>query len=188
VLGAAPTRRWRPVDPVDPPVAVRTRRHRGPWLARGAAGETVAHRTLFARSDRRRVGLYAVLPATLAGLVGVGAGLLFVTGVPTATLVRTHLRANVLGVLGLTIVGLSYQFYPPAIGTTPGATDRTAFVSIARLAGGLGVEIARLAGGLGVEIAGAFAGTDPLVGVGEAFALLGAGLYAYLLASAFRTA
>jgi len=44
---------------------------------------------------------------------------------------------NVFGLLGLSIVGVVYQFYPPAVAAWPGANDRTALLSIAVFAIGL---------------------------------------------------
>jgi hypothetical protein len=102
-------------------------------------------------------------------------GLSFAFGHRTPSLVLGHFRLNVLGFLGLTIVGLVYQFYPPAVGVLPGSSDRSALVSIAFLAGGLLISIA----GIG--------GTVPaLERVGEGLALCGAMLYTYLLVGVFR--
>lgn len=101
------------------------------------AAFAVAYARLFLSSDRSRVGLYGPLGGVAAGVVGVGLGLQFaLAGIDTA-LVRAHLRLNVLGLLGLSIAGIIYQFYPPAVGTWPGAGDRLAVSSLAVYAGGL---------------------------------------------------
>ena len=78
-------------------------------------------------------------------------------------LVDAHFRLNVLGFLGLTIVGATYQFYPPTVGTFPGASDRTALAAAALI--GLGL--------LG-ELSGAIAESGTAVTAGRASALAGA--------------
>lgn len=129
---------------------------------------------LFRRSDRRRIGFYGVLAGAVSGVVAVGFGLWFAFEGVSPGFVVGHLRANLLGFLGLTIVGIAYQFYPPAVGAGPGASDRTAIVSIALLAGGLSVQLLALA-----------AGWPPAVTFGEALSLSGAVLYLYLLIAVF---
>jgi hypothetical protein len=153
----------------------------GPLLVAGGVLETVAvlgfattFGTLFARSERDRVGFYGVAAGAVAGVVGVGLGLQFAVVGVDATLVAVHLRGNLLGFLGLTIVGAAYQFYPPAVGTFPGASDRTALASIALVSAGLVVEGASVAAGAGVRTAGQF------------LALGGATVYAYLVLGLFR--
>jgi hypothetical protein len=81
-----------------------------------------------------------------------------------------HLRLNLLGLLGLSIVGVAYQFYPPAVGSHRLASDRTALASIAALAGGLAVR----AGGL-------VADAPPAVAAGEALGTVGAVLFVLLV-------
>ncbi|WP_232703528.1 hypothetical protein [Halobacterium wangiae] len=156
----------------------------GPLFHAGAALEAVAvagfagaYVALYARSDRSRVGFHGVLAGVLSGVVGVLLGLGFATGMlaPTAGRVLAHLRLNVLGLLGLSIVGVTYQFYPPTVGVFPGSDDRTALASILLLAGGLWVE----AGGRLTETGG-------VARLGVALGLVGALAYAYLVASAFR--
>jgi len=154
----------------------------GRWFRAGAAlqalavgGFAVAFWVLYARSDRRRVGFYGVLVATVAGLLAVALGLAFAVDAPTADLVSAHRRLTVLGFLGLTIVGVSYQFYPPGVGTFPGAGGRTALVAIALLFGGLLVETGGLAADVGlVTLAGRAAG------------VAGAATHLFLLAGLFR--
>ncbi|WP_458209270.1 hypothetical protein [Haladaptatus sp. NG-SE-30] len=138
-------------------------------------GFAAAYGTLYYRSDRRRVGFYGVLAGVASGVVAVLLGLSFAFGSIPSSLVTAHFRANLLGFLGLTIVGVAYQFYPPAIGSFPGASDRTAIVSILCLGGGLLVEIVGLVGDL------------PRVTLaGNVLTVLGAGLYAVLLVGLFR--
>ncbi|RBI62073.1 hypothetical protein DMJ13_09250 [halophilic archaeon] len=138
---------------------------RGPWFRTGAVleatavgGFALAYAVLFVRTDRDRVGFYGVLAGTAFGVVGVAVGLWFAFRGVDASLTPAHRRANLLGFLGLTVVGVAYQFYPPAVGRFPGAGDRTALASIAALAGGLGLELLGLAAGAaGVVLAGASA-------------------------------
>jgi len=130
---------------------------------------------LFVRSDRRRVGFYGVLAGTLAGVLAVAAGLALAFGPLDGSLVAAHLRLNLLGFLGLTVVGVSYQFYPPAVGSFPGAGDRTAFLAIGALAGGLALSAA-----------GRLAGSPTVVDAGTAASLTGGFVHLYLLAGLFR--
>jgi hypothetical protein len=101
------------------------------------AAFAVAYGWLFLSTDRSRVGFYGPLGGVAAGLVGVGLGLQFASARIDHTLVGAHLRLNVLGLLGLSIAGVVYQFYPPAVGSWPGAGDRLAFWSLAGYAAGL---------------------------------------------------
>ncbi len=142
----------------------------------GVCGFALAVSLLFRRSGRRRVGLSTVLVAAGFGVLGVGFGLWFAFEAPAAALVRAHLRVNLLGFLGLTVVGLAYQFYPPAVGSLPGASDRTARVSVLALAGGLLAQVGGLVLGL-----------PRATTLGEWLTLCGALCYAYLLLAAFRT-
>ncbi|MEF8841773.1 MAG: hypothetical protein V5A62_09140 [Haloarculaceae archaeon] len=155
---------------------------RGTLFRAGAALEAVAvvgfalvFLVLFARSDRRRVGFYGVFAGVLAGTLAVVAGLALAAGPLDGALVAAHLRLNLLGFLGLTVVGVSYQFYPPAVGTFPGAGDRTALVAIGALAGGLAVGTAGRLGGL-----------PAVVAAGTAVSLVGSAVHLYLLAGLFR--
>jgi hypothetical protein len=154
----------------------------GVWFRLGAILETVAivgfaigYVTLFRRSDRRRVGFYGPLLGAASGVAAVGLGLSFAFGSTDPSLVRAHLRLNLLGLLGLTIVGVSFQFYPPAVGRLPGANDRTALAVIGVMAGGLFLQASGLTAGLAV-----------LTTIGELLALVAAVGYAYLLTAAFR--
>jgi len=116
-----------------------------------------------------------ILGGVVAGAGGIGLGLWFAHDGVNAALVRLHLRLNLLGFLGLTIVGVAYQFYPPAVGSFRGASDRTALASI----------VAILAG-LGIEAAGVLLGVPPLSTLGRAVALGGTGLYAWLVVGLFN--
>ncbi|WP_458189060.1 hypothetical protein [Haladaptatus sp. NG-WS-4] len=149
----------------------------GRWFRVGALAEATAMVgfaaltvTCFARSDRRRVGLYGVVVGSLAGAVAVALGLSFAFGGASAGLLSAHRQLNLLGFLGLTIVGLAFQFYPPTAGTFPGASRQSAALVVATLAGGLAVEVVGLAIGAGA-----------VVTVGIAVSGLGALGYAYLL-------
>ncbi|WP_284438548.1 hypothetical protein [Haloarcula laminariae] len=133
----------------------------GPWFRVGAVAEAtavvgfaVAYLVLFARSDRSRIGFYGVLAGVVAGIAGVGLGLRFAIGGTASALVAVHLRLNVAGFLGLTIVGITYQFYPPAVGTVPGVGDRTALASIGFVSAGLALEAVGLLTGTGLTLLG----------------------------------
>ncbi len=130
---------------------------------------------LFRRTDRQRVGFYGVLAGVGAGVVAVALGLVFAFDTPTGDLVLVHARLNLLGFLGLVIVGVSYQFYPPAVGTFFGANDRTALSVIFLITAGLVVEL----GGALVQHSLAVSG-------GHVLALSGALAHAYLLGRLFH--
>ena len=153
----------------------------GPLLHAGAGleavamvGWAVAFAGLYRATDRDRVGFYGPLLAVLAGLAGVALGLVMAVDAASVALVATHYRLNVLGFLGLTIVGVTYQFYPPTVGRFPGAGDRLALWSM-----GL------VAAGLAVEVAGALAAVGVATTAGRAVSLLGALAYAYLVLGVF---
>lgn len=103
--------------------------------ATAVVGYAGAVTVLFARSDRRRVGLYGVVVGAGLGVVAVGIGLLFAIDGVTAEKVAAHVRLTLLGLLGVTIVGITYQFYPPGVSDVAGVSDRTAVAVI----GGLGI-------------------------------------------------
>lgn len=165
------------------PAVLATHLGSSPWMQVGAlieaaavAGFAIGIGVLFVRSERRRVGFYGVLAGVASGVGGVAIGLSFAFAGVSSALVQLHLRLNLLGFLGLTIIGVAYQFYPPAIGTLPGASDRSALTSI----GFVGV-------GLLAQVAGVFGQSSWMVIVGELVALAGVSLYAYLLVGVFRT-
>ncbi|WP_144926939.1 hypothetical protein [Halorubrum salsamenti] len=163
------------------------------WLPLGAAlmviamvGFALVVSGMWFQSDKRRIGLYALLPSATFGVIGVLFGGLFAVGGASPALIETHLRVNLLGFLGLMIVGTSFQFYPPRLGAFPGSSNRSASVAIAALACGLGIEV------LGVAAIAVF---DPATAslstrasaFGRWLTLFGAFGYAYLIASVFRT-
>lgn len=133
-------------------------------------GFGVAYAVLFSRSDRDRIGLYGPFLGAALGIGGVGLGLLFAFGEGTAGLVVVHRRLNLVGFLGVTIMGAAYQFYPPAVGTFPWAGDTVAGVSLGAVFAGLLVQ------GLATV-----AGFDLVFVAGEAIVLGGVGSYAYLV-------
>lgn len=154
----------------------------GTYLPAGAVLQTLAVggfalavAVMYRRSDRQRVGFYGVLACSLAGVAAISLGLVFAFDAPASDLVMVHARLNLLGFLGLTILGVSYQFYPPAVGTFRGASDRTALAAILLIAGGLAVELG-----------GALADLSPVVTGGQALALAGALAHAYLLGGLFH--
>lgn len=121
------------------------------------------------RSDRVRVGLYGVAAAMVSGVAGVFLGVAFAfdIGFDTAlgSLLRLHFRLNVLGFLGLTIVGLTYQFYPPSIGDLPGSSDRTALLSILGIVLALLFHAAAIVGDVsGLVVAGSLLGVASAIG------------------------
>lgn len=143
--------------------------------ATATVGFALAFLVMFRRSDRRRVGFYGVLLGSLFGVVGVLLGLHFATTGPTPALVAAHYRLTLLGFLGLTIVGIAFQFYPPNAATARFANDRTGFVVIGALAAGLTIQVVGLVGGRpGVTAAGAIVSTG------------GALAYWFLLVALFR--
>ncbi|MDZ7700603.1 MAG: hypothetical protein U5J98_00265 [Halobacteriales archaeon] len=154
----------------------------GPLFVVGAAleatavvGFAAAYAWLFHRSDRRRIGFYPVGAGMLAGVAAVGLGLHMATAGFDLELARAHARLNLLGFLGLTIVGVTYQFYPPAAGRFRGASDR------------VGLAVAGLlAVGLLVEVGGLLGGVEALTVAGRALALVGAVGYAALLVGLLR--
>lgn len=155
----------------------------GEWLplfgiveALAVLGYAAAIGLLFARSKRLRVGMYGVLAGMIAGVFGVGLGLWLAVDGVSGVVYDAHVRLNLLGFLGLTIVGVAYQFYPPSASVYPGGTDRTAAISIGAFGSGLAVELVGLA---------ATSGT--LEAIGHFLALVGAVVYLYLLVGVFAS-
>lgn len=107
-------------------------------------------------------------------MAGVAIGLSFAFHRVEPGFLTAHRRLNLFGFLGLTVVGMAYQFYPPNAGGLPGASDRTALVSIGSLAGGLLLQV--------IGLVGQYPAATTL---GELMALAGAVLYAYLLVAVF---
>ncbi|MHB9286178.1 hypothetical protein ACKVMT_03960 [Halobacteriales archaeon Cl-PHB] len=117
-------------------------------------GFALAFFVLYHRSDRDRVGFTGPLLGLTAGLVGVGLGVSFAFGTRTVALTTAHLRLNVFGLLGTTIVGVIYQFYPPAVGQWPLTGDDLALASLVGMALGVaGIAFGPLVAGL-VTLAG----------------------------------
>lgn len=153
----------------------------GPVMHAGAgalmiavAGFAVSYLLLIVRTEKSRVGFYGPLAGVTLGLVGVALGGWFALGGISGVLSRAHLRVNVFGLLGTTIVGVVYQFYPPAVGRWPGAGDRTALATIGMLAVGIGLSA------LGAVVSGA------VEAVGLTIATAGAVGYLYLLTGSIR--
>ncbi len=153
----------------------------GPVLQAGAVVQTVAlvgfaatYCLLFAASDRDRLPFYGVLAGALAGLAVAALGLLLAFEGRQSAWIVAHYRLALLGFLGLTIVGVAFQFYPPNVAQFPGGGDRLAIAALAGLAGGLLVEV----GGLLAEFAQG-------VVVGRALAFAGAVGYAYQVLGLF---
>lgn len=153
----------------------------GPLLHAGAGLEAIAVLAfaasvlaMYRRSPRRRVGFYGVLAGAGFGVLGIGLGLSMAVGGFDFATASAHARVNLLGFLGLTIVGVSYQFYPPAVGTFPGAGDRTAALAMAAIASGLALQV----GGL-------LAGVDTVATLGVTVAALGGIAHAGLLLGLF---
>lgn len=133
-------------------------------------GFAAAYIRMYLSSDRNRVGFHGVLLGSVSGVLGVLLGLSFAFGGLDSGLVYLHSRLNVMGFLGLTIVGVVYQFYPPNVGKFRGAGDTTALASIALLALGLAVETT-----------GVLVGESLLWWLGRGVGFLGALVYAYML-------
>lgn len=151
------------------------------WFQLGALLEAIAVTgfaigvgLLFIQSERRRVGFYGILAGAISGVVAVVIGLWFVFNQQSSALVLVHLRLNPLGFLGLTIIGISYQFYPPAAGTVRGASNRTALISIAGLVSGLLVQVIGLGGNIPL-----------LTTLGQLLTLGDTLLYAFLIITVF---
>lgn len=136
----------------------------------------VGFATLFRRSDRRRIAFYGVLAGAVGGIVAVGLGVWFAVAGLDPALVVAHRRVTLLGFLGLTVVGVSLQFYPPNVGRWPGCDDRTALVTIVLLTVGVAIEVIGAGGSMAL-----------VERTGTVLALSGVLGYGYLLAGAFAT-
>jgi hypothetical protein len=133
----------------------------------GFAALTVA---LLVRSERDRVGLYGPALGGVAGVAAAALGLHMAVAGVAPGFAGAHLRLTLLGLLGLSVVGVAYQFYPPAVGSRPGAADRTAAASLALLAAGVAVPAAGLVGGWPAALVG-----------GHLLGAAGAALFGYLV-------
>lgn len=139
--------------------------------------------TLLVRTDRDRVGFPAVGLGAAFGVVGVVFGVYFAFVGRPGPWIRAHLRTNLLGFLGLSIVGAAYQFYPPAVIKHRLAGDRQALLSIGLLGGGLTLQVL----GLLRRSAGPHRLFSRLTSLGEAVSGLGALLVATLVIGLFVT-
>lgn len=139
-------------------------------------GYAIAYLLLFRRSDRRRIAFYGVLAGAIGGVAAVLVGLEFVARGVSPNLLAVHRRLTLLGFLGLTVVGVSFQFYPPNVGEWPGCTDHTAAAVVGLLAGSVALSTVALGASIPV-----------LERIGAALGLAGALGYAYLLGGAFAT-
>jgi len=153
----------------------------GPVFRAGAVVESLAvlgfagaYGRMYVRTDRDRVGRNGPLAGVALGCLGVGLGVSFAfTGVDAALGV-VHRRLNLFGLLGLSIIGAVYQFYPPAVCPWPGGSDRTALASLVLVAGGLALTVLA-------------AFTRPVFATaGHALVLLGGLTFSYLLAGAIH--
>lgn len=139
-------------------------------------GFAVAYADVFYRSDRRRLGLNTFLLAVAFGVGVAGLGLtMALTGIDPA-IADAHARVGLLGFLGLAIVGVSYQFYPPAVAAVSALDDRTATAAVGSLTVGVLLEAGGLLGGSGA-----------LVELGRWLALLGAVLHALVVLAVLRS-
>ncbi|MDL5362561.1 hypothetical protein [Halalkalicoccus sp. NIPERK01] len=136
----------------------------------------VGFATLFRRSDRRRIAFYGVLAGAGWGIVAVALGVRFALAGLDPALVVAHRRVTLLGFLGMTVVGVSLQFYPPNVGRWRGCTDRTALAAVVLLAVGVAIQAVGAGGSMAlVERAGTVLTLSGVLG------------YGYLLAGAFAT-
>ena len=129
------------------PVVLATILGSGPGVRAGGAPQAVAlvgfaaaYVDVFARSDRRRVGLYGLLVAALAAVAVAGLGLYTAATGVSVGVADAHGRVALLGFLGTAVAGVSYQFYPPAVASLPGIDDRTAGAALTLLAVSVGLE------------------------------------------------
>jgi hypothetical protein len=165
------------------PVLLATAFGGGRWFHLGAGvqavallGFAVAYADMFARSDRRRIGLYTVLLAAVAaaGVALLGVHMAF--GDIRPAVADAHARLALLGFLGMAVVGVGYQFYPPAVASFRGIDDRTAALAVTLLTGGVVVEVV-----------GLLIGFDGVVEGGRWLALAGAVGHAVVLFAVFWT-
>lgn len=132
------------------------------WLFRAGAtleafavvAFAVVYAVLFYSSDRDRVGLYGPLLGLALGTVGVALGVWFAVAGFTGAVTSAHLRLNLFGLLGVSVVGVLYQFYPPAIADWPLTGDRLAFWTLVGLAVGVLTSAAGAAVAAPVETVG----------------------------------
>jgi len=129
---------------------------------------------LVRRAPAPRRGAYGVIAGAIGGVVTVAAGGLIGLG-ERAELVAIHPRLGLLGFLGLTILGVGYHFYPPAVAGDRG--DDVATASLVLFGGGLLIELLGVIAGEGRPDGLATTAID----AGRGLAVLGALAYAGLL-------
>lgn len=145
-------------------------------ITAAVGGFSVTYADMYRRSDRRRVGVRVVLLGAIAGVATVALGLVMAVDGLSGDMIAAHYRLGSVGFLGLVIIGVTYQFYPPAIAGRPAAGDRLAWTAA------LGI-----AAGVGLEALGALLDTPLAVTGGAGLGVLGALLYAYVVGSVFVT-
>ncbi len=137
-------------------------------------GFAAAYLEMFRRSERRRIGFYVFIVAVAAGVVVSGLGSYMAVGGMTSGAATIHARVALTGFLGLAIVGVSFQFYPPAVASLPGISDQTAGLAVVLIGSGLGLEIGGLVGNIPV-----------IVSAGRWLTATGAVVYAVVLFAVF---
>jgi hypothetical protein len=115
-------------------------------LGVATVGHAVVVGLLCARAPSLRVGAYGVLGGAIAGVLTVGAGALIGLG-ERAELIAVHPRLGIVGFLGLTILGVIYHFYPPAVAGDRG--DSVAAASLLLVGGGIALEFLGVLAGEG---------------------------------------
>jgi hypothetical protein len=148
----------------------------GALQATAVAAYAVAFGTMYARADRDRVAGDGVLAGAVAGVAVVALGVWFAIEGATFQLAVAHRTLAVLGFLGLTVAGVTLQFYPPSVGQWRWCSNRSARVALGALALGAGLEAL-----------GAATGIASLASAGGLVAVAGSLGYASLLAAAFAT-
>jgi hypothetical protein len=137
-------------------------------------GHAVLVSLLLVRAPAPRLGAYGVLAGAIGGVGTVAAGGLIGLG-ERIELYAIHPRLGLLGFLGLTILGVVYHFYPPAVAGDRG--DLVASASLCSLGGGVALELLAV-----LYAAGQPTGTtESAIDAGQWLAVLGALAYAGLL-------
>ena len=134
----------------------------GGWLFRVAAaveGAAVvgffAHAVvLFARSDRHRVGLDAILAGLGAGALAVAVAGGVAAGWLSPARIGAHVALVLGGFLAVTVAGFLVQFYPPSVTDAAGTSETTTGAALAALLAGAVVEAGALAVGAPVLATG----------------------------------
>ncbi|WP_144060685.1 hypothetical protein [Salinarchaeum sp. Harcht-Bsk1] len=143
-------------------------------LAVAVLGHAVLIVLLVSRAPAPRLGAYGVLAGAVGGVLTVAAGALVGLG-ERIELFAIHPRLGLLGFLGLTILGVVYHFYPPAVAGDRG--DVVAAASLWSLGGGVFLELTAVLLGEG-QPSGP---TATAIDLGRWLAVVGALAYAGLL-------